>query len=646
EDMVNKAQEKHYYLTFFPARHILAFYDYFTNKDSNNVEQILNNEECSTLIRFVNSEAMLPPRSAEFIITSEEQTYYQILCQIGTKLQNIFESVPKKKRYVIDKGGRIMSDVVYQGKLFVAACSDKNLVPNIIMSLYVNHGTYPQPWQLLICTSSTTMEELSIFIKRCFFAASNGYDGYLFCIANLELLDFELQYNLVNNIRSMRKEQTDYHLALICCRETGMHHHILDQFSQEVYATNGLGIEAMKVIYRELRPDNALCLSSDLSGQGKSEYIRQESFACRKVPRSFLISDGVDFGTLVHQFKEFKIRPVESLHINIVSADHPVDVNMFLFELLTLGVVSNNMDIAYLPATIVFIEVASTVDQHLLKSLPMVGCLNSKHLTWDIGELMISQEINSPMQVVCHYLLAYDTNTLDNKDIVFQATNNDTSLIPLSSKQCRSLIEKYLFKTKNVDDISSFRFVEIFVNVMADQLVRLSSSSFFECENLKLMIKDTNIRTTLVNTLIDVSKDFATRSIKTKAAQLVSTSTDENARLGTIVQWDDSNHLLVFFLSQTPDSICALYRDKAKVPQNVRTLLKSQHIGDKSWELEDYHKMDTNELLEKLECLARKTMHKIEYPPYALSADNLVKMALILLRARANIPVVICGEAG
>ncbi|CAG8819483.1 24716_t:CDS:2, partial [Gigaspora rosea] len=104
EDMVNKAQEKYYYLTFFPARHILAFYDYFTNKDDpNNTEQILNNEECNTLIRFVNNEAMLPPRSAELIISNDKQNYYQILCQIGTKLQTIFESLPTKKRYVKDK---------------------------------------------------------------------------------------------------------------------------------------------------------------------------------------------------------------------------------------------------------------------------------------------------------------------------------------------------------------------------------------------------------------------------------------------------------------------------------------------------------------------------------------------------------------
>jgi len=70
---------------------------------------------------------------------------------------------------------------------------------------------------------------------------------------------------------------------------------------------------------------------------------------------------------------------------------------------------------------------------------------------------------------------------------------------------------------------------------------------------------------------MDVSKDFATRSIKTKAAQLESiTADDENARLGTIVQWDDSNHLIVFFNSQTPDTISALYRDRKKFTKMLR----------------------------------------------------------------------------
>ena len=70
----------------------------------------------------------------------------------------------------------------------------------------------------------------------------------------------------------------------------------------------------------------------------------------------------MDFGRLVRKFKECKLRPVESLHINIVSSNYPEDVNMFLFELLTLGIVSTHVDIACLPPsetpTYIFIEIA------------------------------------------------------------------------------------------------------------------------------------------------------------------------------------------------------------------------------------------------------------------------------------------------
>src|SRR5581483_5487670 len=182
---------------------------------------------------------------------------------------------PKQSRKLKAAGQRVMSDIVTKGKLFVAACAEKTRVPNIIMSLYANHGSYPEPWQLLICTSSTTIEELTIFIKRSLFASKNGYDNHLFCIANLELLDFELQYSLVNQTRAMRElhdQEKDYLLALIYCRETGMHHHILDQLFLDIHTTNGLNTEAMRKIYMELCP-NVVRVSSDLSGQGKTEWI-------------------------------------------------------------------------------------------------------------------------------------------------------------------------------------------------------------------------------------------------------------------------------------------------------------------------------------------------------------------------------------
>ncbi|RHZ89175.1 hypothetical protein Glove_18g29 [Diversispora epigaea] len=641
ENLVNKAQQNHFYLTFFPARHILEFYDYFASKSSKSME---NKKLCQTLVRFVNPKAKLPPKTKSHEITVKKDAHLQILNEIGIKLYNIFNKVSKSIRLLKAPGERVISDVVVRGKLFVASCTDKSRLPNVIMSLYSNHGSYPEAWQLLICTTSTTLEELSIFIKRCFLAPKHGYENHLFCMANLELLDYDLQYNLVNKIRLIKEKESDYYLALICCPEVGMHHHILDQFS-DFRVTNGLNTAAMNSIYKELCP-KVLCASSELSGQGKSEWIRNECFKRKRYPKSFVISDDANYVKLVKQLKEFSLRPFDCMHINIISSDYPGEVNMWLFQVLTLWVVSSNADIACIPNTHIFIEIASSFEQHLLRSVPIIECLQRTHLTWDIKNLLVTNEINSPMQIVCRYLSALELNELEENDVDFKESKEI-----ISTEMCQQLLDKFFFEDNNPEDVSSYRFLEIFVSVFADQLMRLSSSTYFKVQNIKLMMDEpSNIRTTLVKTLLEVSKDFATRSIQTKSAQLEATSVDsiENDALGTIVNWDDSNHLLVFFLSQIPDSICALYRDFKKVPINVKTLLKGQHVSEanRKWKLDNYHKMNTKVLLEKLENIARKTHHVIEYPPYALSADNLLKMALILLRTRANIPVVICGEAG
>lgn len=500
----------------------------------------------------------------------------------------------------------------------------------------------------MICTSLTTIEELTIFIKRSSFASNNGYGGQLFCIANVVVLNFNSQRNLVNQIRSMQSQKKEYLLALIYYKnEIEMCHYILDQFSSNVHATNGLNDKIMNQIYKELC-QNVIRVSSDLSGQGKTKWIKEDSSIKKKIPRSFLISDSMEFRMLVRQFKSFRLQPVESLHINVVSADYPEDVNMFLFKLLTLGIVFTDVDIACLPLSDtpihIFIEIASTTKQDLLNSLPMTRYLSFNHLTWNIKNLIVSQEIYSPIQITCNYLDLLDRNEIDSKEIFFQS---DKEIKP--AERCQYLIAKYLFNN-NTEDISSFRFVEIFVNVLADQLVRLSSSKLFTINNLELIVKATNIKTTILRTLVNVSKDFATSSFKIKESQLESETSDangENDHLSTIIQWDDSNHPILFFNSNTSDIISILYRDRTKVHDDIKNLLKSQVIGDQTnWELDDYNLMSQNALFTKLESLTRNSAEKLNLPEYALSCDNLIKMTLILLRERANIPVIVCGEAG
>jgi hypothetical protein len=74
-----------------------------------------------------------------------------------------------------------------------------------------------------------------------------------------------------------------------------------------------------------------------------------------------------------------------------------------------------------------------------------------------------------------------------------------------------------------------------------------------------------------------------------------------------------------------------MYRNPDLIKNNeVMKLLKTQHTGGTQFELKDYAKMSQPELLAVLEKIARKTKEKIDYPPYALTSDNLLKMVLIV----------------
>jgi hypothetical protein len=620
------ARKKCYYLTFFFSHQILSFYDYFT---SDNLDKE-NEEECKALIKFVNSKAQLPSHGDVQGILYEIKDHFEILCEIGNELEKIFRNIPKQLRKLKSAG---QCDSFTKGKLFITTYTDKIQIPNTIMSLYANYGYYPEPWQILICTSSTTIEELRIFVKRSFFASNNGYKNCLFCIVNLEILDFELQYNFIDYIKAMQLEykNEDYLLTFLCYRKSETSNYILDQFSLEAQEINDLDTENTEMtreIYQELFI-NTTCVSSDLSGQGKTEWIKESSYSKQKIPLSFLISDNMDLKYLVNKLKACKLKQIQSLHINILSADNPEEVNLFLFELLTFKLVSYNNIIVSILDTFIFIEISSSINQNVLKHLPILRFPQHNYLNWNIENFKVSQEITSPVQIICHFLKLYDLEKIDTKENLFHDIKHS-----LPEEFCHHLIMKY-FLNKSDKYILSFKYIEIFANILADQLIRFSSSQYFTINSLKLNLKEANIGSTIIKSLLNISKDFIIQSIKTKSAQFKSLASEYGNEIN---QFDNPNHNIYFFNSFTSNSYI-LYHDKNKVPDNIKLLLNGQ-------ELVDYNTMTTNELLIKLETIARRSNEKLNLPEYALTIDNLMKMASILLRLRANIPIVICGEAG
>src|ERR1044072_7323576 len=92
--ITNNAQEKYYYLTFFYSKHVLSLYDYFSSEKLDKE----NEEECETLIKFVNSKAQLPSCKDFQRISRGSKDYLKILCEIGAELEKIFRDIPKQSR--------------------------------------------------------------------------------------------------------------------------------------------------------------------------------------------------------------------------------------------------------------------------------------------------------------------------------------------------------------------------------------------------------------------------------------------------------------------------------------------------------------------------------------------------------------------
>ncbi len=117
----------------------------------------------------------------------------------------------------------IATDFVQRGRLCIAAVDDKTRVVNVVMSLFGNQGYLPTASQLLFCSASTSWEDLSLLLLRCFYADHNGRPNTLFCIANIEQLEFNVQYKLVNGVRELMEKYPNFMLALVCCKDQSQH---------------------------------------------------------------------------------------------------------------------------------------------------------------------------------------------------------------------------------------------------------------------------------------------------------------------------------------------------------------------------------------------------------------------------------------
>jgi len=331
-----------------------------------------------------------------------------------------------------------------------------------------------------------------------------------------------------------------------------------------------------------------------------------------------------------------------------------------------------------MPASVpIYIEMAnvSSLDSTLVQTRCLVDAFAiSEPFGWDLSRLLASQDLRSPIQIVAIHLQALSDGSINNTDFQFDDRkkvrhNMDRSgritssvqadLEPLDNRTVQHLLVQYFLDSNNESVVSSpdcsFAILNVFVRVFADQLRAFTNSGFLKVEALASMgielAQRMSVREKIVHAVMRVACDFSTRSISTaKTNQRLNLGGTDAISAQDLLDrynagansWEESKHLLVIFQRQNQgNALSALYRRETPVPAEITNLLSLQTAeGDDA--IKPFVNLEPAELQQELEKIARTNQSELTdlESGYALTSDNLLKMALVILRVKARIPVV------
>ena len=575
----------------------------------------------------------------------------------GDALQSLFKDTVASIRplTVPSSASSSVENMVKDGEIFIVKLDEESpQTANVMLALYANTcKSMPLSHEVLFCSTSTEWEEVDLLLNRCTFLSKQKLDGRksLYCLANVDLLKPEIKSQLE---KRLKVQNSQYRLMLICRGKNC--DHIFEEFNQYTHQICGMTDTALSNCLEKQFPD-VVVYTSVLPGLGKSEKIKAEACEKGKNVITFAIYDLVDWNQLVARLKSLSIKSYHCLHFDIGNVDNPSLLDNFLFQLIVIGMVSSSTELFHLPTSHVYIEIANTLQESLRDSLQICKYFKSVRLnSFSYDDLVVSSDVNSNVQLVCQYLHAYQSGSLEDNDISIRVEDGPK---PLPRQECRQLLSVYFPSNQNM----SFTILKIFLTFQADQLRKFSESAYFKTVNVQNIrgIRGRGIRTNLFEILMDVSKQFSTRSIKTNFSQqneafLSSNTTIFEAmikRVEKMARWEDSNKLILVFHGRDSQSLTPFYRNKDDVPEKVRDFLKSQATGfdRRNQDIADYSSMSTNELRAKLQLLASSETTTMNHndnldPYYAITPDNIHKMILIILRVRGRIPVILMGETG
>ena len=650
-DDLKEAYEKYYPLTYFNGKQFWEIEKIFLNTEIK-IEELINLPGYF-LLKFADMSFDIRKFTINYSIENFDPK--QRIFKLGETLSNVL-NVEDNEKNKIDKIVKVNLNL--KGTKFLFSSPPTLRMFSYLLSLHFSiESSLPNSNQIFYCYKKTSFHELIAFLLRFVLCPVVK----LFTILRVECLSFDLQNFLVEQVNKLIKNKSlKATLSIICCDTYSF---IFTQFSENplVYLIRDFDIldDALIKQNLEYKNLNTFVVRSNDTGAGKSYFIRSK---IRKEFEyiNFPILDSFDINKINERFYQLNhIQNSKLIHLTIIGIiDDYEMLEYILFKFIILGCLNNDIYVSFRNIEDpIYIEISNTYNDYLHSAISILSLFSNEEFIIsdeNLKNLEITDQNKEMIQIVANYLHHLNNNSLNDTDIILDSMQEFTKEIIFN------LLNQYFIK--NNRDIT-FRQVMIFISVLADQLKKFSSCDYFKVTTIKF-IKDSNlkdIRVKVLICLIKMTEEFTTRSIKAardsqnnaaitfkrsfsrENLQNKENVIDEINSLSNIMSWSSSNHLLVMFHDDS-QCITPVYREASKVSVEVKGLVESQR-----GKLEEYKRFAHLELLEKLLNIVNKSF-MYEYLStnfdYILTADNFLKMLLIIMRARCNVPIVIMGETG
>ncbi|KAG0610191.1 hypothetical protein M758_7G045200 [Ceratodon purpureus] len=655
EGAMAKARNDFLCLNFFRSVELRLIVQEIMQNKSNQSEEKL--EHCLDLFKWtgissVNLESVRRlasrskvPQSVTQIANRNEGLIYNCLRIISSVIDSSIFQRKFNGRPANDKAegrqGIILADVDDpQGEL------------NAIATLFAERDLVLQgsASHVIICGPLTAWEDIYLLTLR--YLKNVGQKDYFYCIAYIERLSFDCLSQLLTLFQNIVNEYPvcENELGLVSCSRSK----ILQTLSQRLQiqvrhmasrTTDAIGNEA------DGRYSKMWVITSDLPGMGKTRHVQKFAETNHvNCMRTLTISGEVSRNLLIQRLKKLFMHPPNQstssvfLHLDISVSENPETLNDLLFELLVLGCLkSDSAGLFHLPTQHVAIEVANTYHNFLASKLPVCRWFKTEHLVWNIHNFVPSNSETSDDQFVYNYLQKLQDGNVDAWNPDGKQPNRKIAIIPFT--QCRQLLDRHFVEHLTDRRSISFSLLRTFTKFFAQQLREFSECPFFVPENLAFMRAQPNTRSTIVRSILEVSRDLSIRSVKAwldeQQEPTVSANTEAlmTARMDNMLRWSDSKHVMIFF--HLTGRIAVLYKEPRHVPSSLVDLFHKQ-----KGKLPHYESLTSEQLYEELWPILHRTQPPARDSLYVLTADNFLKMALIFTKVKANVPVVIMGETG